>query len=222
MGCWSPVETFGIETGDWRARLIAADGSRFAVSRKGEELGEVAWNLHGRHNVMNALAAIIAASAVDADVQRALIDLADFHNVARRMELIGEHANMRVYDDFAHHPTAIATTLAGLRASVGDARILVAIEPRSNSMRLGAHAAELAPSLADADHVVLLRRPELPWNAEAVIGALGGRGQAVATVSELVAAMHEESRAGDHIVFMSNGGFENAPRRFFAALREAD
>lgn len=220
IGCWSPVETFGIETGDWRARLINADGSRFAVSRKGDELGEVNWGLHGRHNVMNALAAIAAASAVDADVQRALVDLADFRNVARRMELIGEHANIRVYDDFAHHPTAIATTLAGLRASVGGARILVAIEPRSNSMRLGAHSAELAPSLADADHVVLLRRPELPWDAEAVIVALDGRGQAVATVSELVDAMREKTREGDRVVFMSNGGFENAPRRFFAALRE--
>jgi UDP-N-acetylmuramate: L-alanyl-gamma-D-glutamyl-meso-diaminopimelate ligase len=125
-----------------------------------------------------------------------------------------------VYDDFAHHPTAIATTLAGLRAKVGTARILVALEPRSNSMRLGAHAAALAPSLADADAVVFLQRPALPWDAHRVTDALAGRGRTVPTVAALVATLHAEARAGDHVVFMSNGGFENAPRRFVDALRE--
>jgi UDP-N-acetylmuramate: L-alanyl-gamma-D-glutamyl-meso-diaminopimelate ligase len=219
MGCWTPQETFGIDAGDWRARLTSADGSSFVVSRQGRDLGEVHWNLSGRHNVMNALAALAAAHATGVDVARALPALADFSNVARRMELIGEHRDVRVYDDFAHHPTAIATTLAGLRAKVGNARILVGMEPRSNSMRMGAHAEELAPSLRDADAVVFLKRAELPWDASHVVDALDGRGRTAASVDALMAALLGDVRAGDHVVFMSNGGFEDAPRRFFAALR---
>jgi UDP-N-acetylmuramate: L-alanyl-gamma-D-glutamyl-meso-diaminopimelate ligase len=124
-----------------------------------------------------------------------------------------------VYDDFAHHPTAIATTLAGLRARVGTGRIVVAMEPRSNSMRLGAHADALAPSLADADAVVFLHRPELAWDAGKVVAELRGEAVAVPDVDALVAALRDRVRAGDHVVFMSNGGFDGAPRRFLAALR---
>jgi UDP-N-acetylmuramate: L-alanyl-gamma-D-glutamyl-meso-diaminopimelate ligase len=149
----------------------------------------------------------------------ALAALADFRSARRRMELVGEQSGIRVYDDFAHHPTAIATTLAGLRAKVGTARILVGMEPRSNSMRAGAHADELAPSLREADAIVLLQRPELAWDAQRVTDGLGGRGRTAGTVAELVAALSEQVRSGDHVVFMSNGGFEDAPRRFLAALR---
>jgi len=218
MGAWTPVETFGIDAGDWRAQLVAADGSAFVVSHLGREIGTARWNLTGRHNVMNALAALVAAHAAGVDVAAALPSLATFTSVARRMELVGDVAGVRVYDDFAHHPTAIATTLAGLRARVGGARILVGMEPRSNSMRMGAHADELAPSLADADSVVFLKRAELPWDADRVVGALGGRGKTAPTVDSLIAVLHAEARAGDHVVFMSNGGFEGAPRRFVAAL----
>jgi UDP-N-acetylmuramate: L-alanyl-gamma-D-glutamyl-meso-diaminopimelate ligase len=218
MGCWTPVETFGIDAGDWRARLTAPDGSSFVVSHADSELGAAEWTLSGRHNVMNALAAISAAHAAGVAPVDAIAALATFRNVARRMELVGEHAGVRVYDDFAHHPTAIATTLAGLRAKAGTARILVGMEPRSNSMRMGAHADELAPSLADADAVVFLKRPELPWDATRVVDALGGRGRTAASVDALVDALLAQVRVGDHVVFMSNGGFENAPRRFAAAL----
>jgi UDP-N-acetylmuramate: L-alanyl-gamma-D-glutamyl-meso-diaminopimelate ligase len=221
MGCWTPVETFGIDAGDWRARLLAADGSAFAVAYRGVAVGEARWALSGRHNVMNALAAIAAAQAAGVKPAHALAALADFRNVARRMELIGERAGVRVYDDFAHHPTAIATTLAGLRAKVGKARILVGMEPRSNSMRMGAHADELAPSLADADAVVFLDRPGLTWDATRVVAALDGRGRTAASVDELIGLLHAQVRAGDHVVFMSNGGFEGAPRRFFARLGAA-
>ena len=221
MGAWTPVTTFGIDRGDWRARLIAPDGSRFAVLCDGRELGEVRWNLLGRHNVMNALAALAAADAGGVDMARAIAALAAFLSAKRRLELVGERAGIRVYDDFAHHPTAIATTLAGLRARVGTARILVGMEPRSNSMRAGAHADELAPSLRDADHVVFLQKPGLPWDAERVTAALAGRGRTAASVEELVAALRGAAHAGDHVVFMSNGGFENAPRRFVAALGSA-
>ncbi|HUH56030.1 MAG TPA: UDP-N-acetylmuramate:L-alanyl-gamma-D-glutamyl-meso-diaminopimelate ligase, partial [Rhodanobacter sp.] len=144
MGCWTPVETFGIGCGDWQASLIEADGSAFAVHRKGELIGEVRWPLLGNHSVMNALAALAAAAAAGADPRALLPAFADFRSVKRRMELVGEAGGVHVYDDFAHHPTAIATTLAGLRAKVGAGRILVALEPRSNSMRQGAHAAALA------------------------------------------------------------------------------
>ncbi|MEO5622254.1 MAG: UDP-N-acetylmuramate:L-alanyl-gamma-D-glutamyl-meso-diaminopimelate ligase [Dokdonella sp.] len=218
MGCWTPIDTFGIDAGDWRARMLEADGSAFVVSHRGRDIGQARWNLSGRHNVMNALAALAAAHAVGINVARVLPALADFLNVARRMELVGEQRGIYVYDDFAHHPTAIATTLAGLRAKVGDARILVGMEPRSNSMRMGAHAEDLAPSLLDADQVVFLRRAELAWDASVVIGALDGHGRTAASVDELIATLLDSARAGDHVVFMSNGGFENAPRRFLAAL----
>ena len=218
MGTWTPVTTFGIERGDWRARLIAADGSRFAVLRDDTEIGEVHWTLLGRHNVMNALAAIAAADAGGAHPTRAITALAEFRSAKRRLELVGERNGVRVYDDFAHHPTAIATTLAGLRARVGAARILVGMEPRSNSMRLGAHAEELAPSLRDADAVIFLHKPGLPWDASRVTDALRGRGRSAPSVDALVTMLRESARTGDHVVFMSNGGFDNAPRRFLASL----
>ena len=219
MGCWSPIDTFGIDAGDWRAELIAADGSMFRVSHRGAAIGEVGWSLLGRHNVMNALAALAAASAIGVDAQAVLPAFATFGSVRRRMERVGEHAGIVVYDDFAHHPTAIATTLAGLRARIGAERIVVALEPRSNSMRLGAHAEELAPSLADADRIVFLQRPELPWDAQRVTAALHGRGATAASVDALLDRVALDARAGDHVVFMSNGGFEDAPRRFVARLR---
>jgi UDP-N-acetylmuramate: L-alanyl-gamma-D-glutamyl-meso-diaminopimelate ligase len=219
MGCWTPVETFGIARGDWRGTLLEADGSAFVVHCRGERIGEVRWPLLGRHNVMNALAALAAAAAAGADPSALLPAFASFQGAQRRMELVGEVRGIRVYDDFAHHPTAIATTLAGLRAKVGGARILVALEPRSNSMRQGAHAAALAPALRDADAVVFLQRPGLPWDAHRVTDALGGRGSTVPTVDELLAALQAQARAGDCVVFMSNGGFEGAPRRFVAMLQ---
>jgi len=219
MGAWTPVTTFGIDAGEWRAQLLAADGSEFSVLRDGQAIGDVRWVLLGRHNVMNALAAIAAAAAGGADPATAIAALGTFRSAKRRLEVVGEHAGIRVYDDFAHHPTAIATTLAGLRARVGDARILVGMEPRSNSMRAGAHVAELAPSFAAADAVVLLQRPELAWDAQPVVAALGARGRTVPNVAELIAALRAGVRNGDHVVFMSNGGFENAPRRFLAMLQ---
>ena len=146
--------------------------------------------------------------------------LADFVSVKRRLEHLGDARGVTVYDDFAHHPTAIRTTLEGLRARVGGARILVAMEPRSNSMRLGAHSEQIAPSLDEADLTVFLHRPELAWDAGKVVGALKHPGEAVASVDALLARLRELARPGDHVVFMSNGGFEGAPRRALAVLGE--
>ncbi len=224
MGCWTPVVRFGIDAPagvalDWSARLLAADGGAFAVLRSGRAVGEVRWPLLGRHNVMNALAALAACDAVGVDVATVLPALSGFRSVKRRMELLGEARGIRVYDDFAHHPTAIATTLEGLRARVGaQGRVVVAMEPRSNSMRLGAHAAALAPSLDLADAVVFLHRPGLEWDAGAVVAALRGQGVAVPDTDALLARLGGLVRAGDHVVFMSNGGFDGAPRRFLQAL----
>ena len=220
MGCWTPVETFGIGDGfDWSARLVEADGSVFDVIHKGATVGSVRWPMLGRHNVMNGLAALAACNAVGVDIASVIPSLANFHSVKRRLEVVGEVGDVTVYDDFAHHPTAIMTTLAGLRARVGNARIVVAMEPRSNSMRLGAHADALAPSLEGADAVVFLARLELPWDAAKVVGAVRGDAVAVPDADALIAELHKRVHAGDHVVFMSNGGFDGAPRRFVETLR---
>ncbi len=222
MGCWSPVERFGFDPAfDWSARKLRDDGGAFAVLRGGEELGRVEWPLLGDHNVLNGLAALAACAAVGVDVAAVIPALAGFSSVKRRMELIGAHGGITIYDDFAHHPTAIATTLSGLRAKVGAARIVVAMEPRSNSMRLGAHSAALAPSLDMADAVVFLARPELPWDAGKVVAGLKGDGHVVADADALIGRLRDIARTGDHVVFMSNGGFDGAPRRFHAALHDA-
>ncbi len=221
MGCWTPVERFAIDAdAEWQARLIKADGSEFALIHRSQELGVVRWSMLGRHNVMNALAAFAACHAVGVDVASILASLQDFVSVKRRMEQIGSTQHITIYDDFAHHPTAIQTTLAGLRAKVGSARIIAAMEPRSNSMRLGAHSAHIAPSLDDADVVVFLHRPELAWDAESVVSALKGEGHKVSTVDDLIATLKALAKTGDHIVFMSNGGFEDAPRRCLLALQQ--
>ncbi len=220
MGCWTPVERFGFDPAlEWSARLVKQDGSAFAVLHRGVEVAQVRWPLLGRHNVLNGLAALAAAHAVGVDVAAVAPALAGFQSVKRRLEVIGQARGVTIYDDFAHHPTAIHTTLEGLRAKVGPARIVVAMEPRSNSMRLGAHAAALAPSLDIADAVVFLARPELPWDAAAVIAAVRGQAQAVADTDALLARLGEAVRDGDHVVFMSNGGFDGAPRRFLAQLQ---
>ncbi|MFN3965062.1 MAG: UDP-N-acetylmuramate:L-alanyl-gamma-D-glutamyl-meso-diaminopimelate ligase [Silanimonas lenta] len=233
MGCWTPVERFGLVDAegrpeakrpegtalDWTARLLAADGSRFLVAHRGVELGTVEWPLLGRHNVMNALAALAAAAAVGCDARALLPAFAGFASARRRLEVVGRARGVTVYDDFAHHPTAIHTTLAGLRARVGGARVIAVLEPRSNSMRLGAHADALAPSLDPADATVFLHRPNLPWDAAKVVAAVRGIARTVPDVERLVATLAAEVREGDHVVFMSNGGFEDAPRRFLAALQ---
>ncbi len=220
MGCWTPVERFGFDASmEWSARLINEDGSAFAVMHRGAEVATVQWPLLGRHNVLNGLAALAAVHAVGVDVAAVAPALAGFHSVKRRMEVIGQASGITIYDDFAHHPTAIHTTLEGLRARIGQLRIVVAMEPRSNSMRLGAHADALAPSLDIADAVVFLARPELPWDAAKVIDAVRGDATAVADTDTLLARLQAQVQAGDHVVFMSNGGFDDAPRRFLALLQ---
>lgn len=225
MGCWTPVERFGLlregmadDAFHWGARLIAGDGSAFAVYRAGQHVGDVRWPMLGLHNVLNGLAALAACAAVGVEPATVIPALAGFRSVKRRLEVLGTAHGITVYDDFAHHPTAIRTTLEGLRAKVGAARIVVAMEPRSNSMRLGAHADALAPSLDIADAVVFLHRPELSWDAAKVMARVRGESRTAPTADSLIATLRALVREGDHVVFMSNGGFDGAPRRFLASL----
>ncbi|WWW35369.1 UDP-N-acetylmuramate:L-alanyl-gamma-D-glutamyl-meso-diaminopimelate ligase [Stenotrophomonas rhizophila] len=221
MGCWTPVERFGFDPSlEWHAELVNADGSAFVVHHRGTRVGEVRWPLLGRHNVLNGPAALAAAHAVGVELGTVIPALARFRSVKRRLEVIGQAQDITVYDDFAHHPTAIHTTLEGLRAKVGAARIVVAMEPRSNSMRLGAHAEALAPSLDLADAVVFLHRPELARDAAGVIAAVRGQAHAVPDTDALLARLGGIAAPGDHVVFMSNGGFDGAPRRFPAQLQQ--
>lgn len=220
QGCWSRVERFGLygqSTGaEWEVELLHPDGSALRLYHRQQVLGEVEWALLGTHNALNAIAAV-AAAAERADPARLLTPLTRFRAPRRRMESLGEVAGVAVHDDFAHHPTAIATTLAGLRARIGpDVRLMAVLEPRSNSMRAGAHAAALPGSLALADQVWVLSRPDLRWDAQATLAPLAHKLHVVADARTLLQDLARHCAAGDHVLFMSNGGFEGVPQRFLA------
>ncbi|WP_456417647.1 UDP-N-acetylmuramate:L-alanyl-gamma-D-glutamyl-meso-diaminopimelate ligase [Thiolapillus sp.] len=219
MGCWTAMEYFAAQ-GDcaWRAGDISPDGSAFDVICEGVNAGRVSWPLTGMHNVSNALAAIAAARHAGVPVRAGIAALGRFENVKRRMELRGEVAGIKVYDDFAHHPTAIETTLAGLRAQVGEGRILAVLEPRSNTMRMGIHAESLPASLAQADEVLLFAPPSLGWNAKEVMAPLGNKCKVLASTQEILSFLQANAGAGDTILVMSNGGFEDIHRRILQEL----
>lgn len=216
MGCWTPVETFN--QGDWQAEYMQADGSEFKVFFQAEYQGTAKWSLLGEHNVNNALAAIAAARHVGVPVKHAIAALAEFKGVKRRMQVRGTVRDVTVYDDFAHHPTAITTTLAGLRAKVGNARIIALLEPRSNTMRLGTHKAQLADSLQAADDVFLYQPAGLGWDMADVVETLGQKGHLLQDIDALVAEVAAQVQAGDHILIMSNGGFGGIHDKLLAKL----
>jgi len=220
MGCWTPVEnvTATASPAQWQARKLSADGSRFEVLCAGAVQGTVEWNQLGDHNVHNALAAMAAARHAGVPVAQAIAALAEFQGVKRRMEVRGVVRGITVYDDFAHHPTAIDTTLAGLRGKVGDARILAVLEPRSNTMRLGVHRAAIAPALAQADRVWLYEPPDLGWNLADVARAAKPPTEVVASIEGLVSVVAAEAKPGDHIIIMSNGGLGGIHAKLLAAL----
>ncbi|MCR6478030.1 UDP-N-acetylmuramate:L-alanyl-gamma-D-glutamyl-meso-diaminopimelate ligase [Variovorax sp. ZS18.2.2] len=221
QGCWSELARFGAG-GEWQAR---GSHDAFDVLRHGEVVGRVEWELSGLHNQMNALAAIAAADHVGvapADGARAL---GSFRNVRRRMELRGTVGTITVYDDFAHHPTAIRTTLDGLRKKLDDTgkqseRILAAFEPRSNTMKLGVMAAQLPWSLESAD-LSFCHTAGLDWDAAAALAPMGDRAQFAGAIEPLVAQIVAVARPGDHVVCMSNGGFGGVHDKLLAALRAA-
>jgi UDP-N-acetylmuramate: L-alanyl-gamma-D-glutamyl-meso-diaminopimelate ligase len=232
MGCWSAREGFAREGGaPWTARAAAGtdDGSDFEVLHDGAVAGRVRWGLIGGHNVDNALAAIAAARHAGVPVEVSCSALGEFRGIKRRMELRGETRGVRVYDDFAHHPTAIATTVDGLRRRIegmhsgppgAAGRIIAVLEPRSNTMRLGVHRDTLTASLAGADEVWLYAPPDLGWDAGGVIAGLGGRGHVASDIDALVADLARASRPGDHVLIMSNGGFGGLHGRLLTALAQ--
>jgi len=219
MGVWTPTQSTG-DGGDWSAEWLSADGSAFRVhTPDGPEI-DLHWGQTGGHNVQNALSAMAAAAHVGVEPARSAAALSRFAGVKRRMELRGEVAGVRVYDDFAHHPTAIASTLHGLRRRVGEARIIAVLEPRSNTMRLGVHAAALAQSLTAADQVQVYAPADLDWDAAAALAPLGERLRVAGAVAEIVAAVGAEARPGDHVLVMSNGGFGGIHQLLLDALAE--
>jgi UDP-N-acetylmuramate: L-alanyl-gamma-D-glutamyl-meso-diaminopimelate ligase len=216
-GCWSELERFDAADG-WSSRR--ADGESFDVLWRGETAGRVGWTLNGDHNRANALAAIAAARHVGVDPRVATDALSWFGGVKRRMELRGIVHGVTLYDDFAHHPTAIRTTIAGLRRGVGGARILAVLEPRSNTMKLGVMKDALADSLAGAERVFCFTA-DLGWDAAAALAPLGNRVVCQPELGALVDAIAREARPGDHVLVMSNGGFGGIHQKLLDRLAQA-
>jgi UDP-N-acetylmuramate: L-alanyl-gamma-D-glutamyl-meso-diaminopimelate ligase len=215
-GCWTPVERFGGAAG-WRGGEPDAEGG-FDVHFAATLQGRVNWRLMGEHNRMNALAAIGAARHAGVPAGVAIDALSRFESVKRRMEVVGTVSGVTVYDDFAHHPTAIATTVAGLRRKVGGARILAVLEPRSNTMKLGVMKAQLSASLAEADRIYCYGS-ELGWDAVGALAPLGDKALVVNDIDRLVARLVEDVRPGDHVLMMSNGGFGGIHGKLLTALQ---
>lgn len=223
MGCWTPVQRLGIGPGRadraWSAELVSADGGQFRVFQGAVAVGTVTWSLTGLHNVRNGLAALAAAHSIGVSPEHAVAALSCFPGVKRRMELLDTVGGVRVYDDFAHHPTAIRTTLEGLRAQLGSARICAVIEPRSNTMRLGVHQGQLGASVAAADEVVWYQPPGLDWDLSSVVADCPIPARVASALEPLVTELAAAAQPGDALVFMSNGGFGGIHQRVLAALR---
>jgi len=217
-GCWSAVQRFGArkeEPGGLRAR---GEPHAFDVLRGSLKIGRVDWALLGEHNQLNALAAIAAAEHLGVAPDAAAASLAGFENVRRRLELRGQAAGVKVYDDFAHHPTAMRSTVNGLRRKVGLERILAVFEPRSNTMKLGAMKAQLPWALEEADLSFCLQG-DYGWNAAEALAPLGPQAVVADSVDKLVAQVVRAARPGDHVLCMSNGGFGGIHAKLLAALQ---
>jgi UDP-N-acetylmuramate: L-alanyl-gamma-D-glutamyl-meso-diaminopimelate ligase len=217
-GCWTPLEKIGVVDG-WQSDNLA-DGNT-AISYRGEPQGVLQWELLGEHNRMNALAAVAAARHAGVPVNTAIDALMQFKNVKRRMEIRGEVRGVRVYDDFAHHPTAIRTTLQGLRDKVNTARIIAVLEPRSNTMKMGIWKDSLADSLAASD-LVFCYTGGLGWDMESALVSMGAKARAYRGLESLIADIASTARPDDHILIMSNGGFGGIHEKLLTAIAEAD
>ena len=222
MGCWTPVERFSADAetaADWRVVADPGSGySRFTVLEGERRAGEVEWGMIGRHNAENALAAFLAARHAGVPETVALEGIRRFGGVRRRLEVRGTVDGVVVYDDFAHHPTAITTTLEGVRRKAGSGRVIAVLEPRSNTMKLGTHKAALADSLRGADRVFVYQSPEVRWDVGGAMQPLGSLVTVHDDLERLTTALVAESRSGDHLVLMSNGSFGGLHERLLAAL----
>lgn len=218
MGCWTPVEQTSINGNAlWNAELLKADGSRFSIVYRDELQGTVEWSLTGEHNVYNALSAIAAARHVGILPGDAISALAQFKNVKRRMEVLATINGVTLYDDFAHHPTAIETTLDGLRKQVGQERIIAIVEPRSNTMRLGVHTETLAKSLSKADHAIIYQPQNLAWDLSD-LKKYARNIEICQSLDDIIGKLKLEARYGGHFVLMSNGSFGGIYQRLLAEL----
>jgi len=218
QGVWSPLEAFGVP-GAWQAGGADADGS-FEIAWQGKAVGRVRWDQLGEHNRLNALAAVAAARHAGVEPAEAIEHLAAYSGVRRRMQVRGNARGVTVYDDFAHHPTAIRTTVEGLRQRVGRDRILAVLEPRSNTMKRGLMKDELPPSLAAADRIYVYSAG-LGWDAAAVFAPLGTRARCEDELDRLIAAVVAEAKAGDHVLVMSNGGFGGIHEKLLDRLKRS-
>ena len=222
MGCWTPVVRTSVTANPevaLAAELINADGSHFKVLQHGVIKGEVNWSMTGQHSVANALASIAAAEHVGVSVEQACAALSCFGGVKRRMELLDVIHGIEVYDDFAHHPTAIATTLDGARKRLGERKLWAIIEPRSNTMRMGSHKAELADSAQLADHVIWYQPEGLDWDLQPVIDAASNQATLARTLEDIIEHVVKGTGEGDAVVVMSNGGFGGLHQKLLAALK---
>ncbi|WP_019864643.1 UDP-N-acetylmuramate:L-alanyl-gamma-D-glutamyl-meso-diaminopimelate ligase [Methylovulum miyakonense] len=220
MGCWTPVAKTSIDAdAQWDARLLKDDGSQFQVTFEKAGQGVVVWPLAGRHNVYNALSAIAAAKQVGVPPGAAIEALSQFRNVKRRMEVIAKIKGVTLYDDFAHHPTAIATTLDGLRKQVAGQRIIAIVEPRSNTMRMGVHTETLARSLAQADLAIIYQPESMGWDL-AALKQYADNIEIHTSLDGIIARLQAEARHGGHFVLMSNGSFGGIYQRLQSALHE--
>ncbi len=219
MGCWTPTQRFGAQGDEgWSARLIKGDGSQFEVLWQGDTCGSVCWNQTGTHSVNNGLAAIAAAHHAGVRVKDCIDALCRFEGVKRRMECLGSRSGVTVFDDFAHHPTAIATTLQGLRKQVGGQRIIAIIEPRSNTMRMGVHQDRLAESTTDASEVIWYQPEGSDWKLDAVVDAATVPTVLMQQVEDIIQRILKNKKPGDQVVIMSNGGFGGIHQKLLNAL----
>ncbi|CDT34530.1 UDP-N-acetylmuramate:L-alanyl-gamma-D-glutamyl-meso-diaminopimelate ligase [Vibrio coralliirubri] len=216
-GCWSETESSG-EQGDWDAKKLVKDGSQFEVYFQNECVGTVNWDLVGDHNVNNALMAIAAARHVGVTPDLACESLATFINTKRRLEFKGEVAGVSVYDDFAHHPTAIELTLGGLRNKVDTKKIIAVLEPRSATMKRGVHKETLADSLKQADSTYLFQPDNIDWSVQDVADACHQPAHVSDDMDAFVAKIVSEAQAGDQILVMSNGGFGGIHQKLLDGL----
>jgi UDP-N-acetylmuramate: L-alanyl-gamma-D-glutamyl-meso-diaminopimelate ligase len=224
MGCWTPVERFSGGTGGDAAWYVAvepsSDYSSFAVMEGDRKEAEVKWSMVGRHNAQNALAAMLAARHAGVEMQTAADALREFKGVRRRMEVRGVVNGITVYDDFAHHPTAIETTIDGLRRHIGAARLIAVLEPRSNTMKLGTHREAMAKSLMHADEVWMYQGPGVTWDVAGSVASLGAKARVENDIDTLVSELGDTLQPGDHVLIMSNGGFGGVHAKLLAALQK--
>jgi UDP-N-acetylmuramate: L-alanyl-gamma-D-glutamyl-meso-diaminopimelate ligase len=220
-GCWTPVHKTALENTDaeWHVQLLADDGSAFTLFYQGQAQGSVAWSLTGKHNVANALAAIAAAQHIGIAPSVALQSLATFKSVKRRMEIVGQLPNLTIYDDFAHHPTAIATTLEGLRKRVGKEKIIAVLELRSNTMRMGIHNATLVDSLHDADQVIIFDNGVLSHDLQQTLSNASHL-TLCTSIDNIIQQVISLAQGSGHVVLMSNGSFAGIYAPLLAALAE--